>query len=71
MAKTSETSRPLSGRKGPQNAPPLASGAIDSDIVERKVLTQALFQLKDPFVLVKVDVLVLDGTPEPFHKDVV
>jgi len=31
MAKISETPMPLSGKKGPQNAPLQASGTIDSD----------------------------------------
>jgi hypothetical protein len=40
-------------------------------IVEREILVQALFQPKNPCVLVQVDVLALDGTPEPFDEDVV
>jgi len=40
-------------------------------VVEREVLFQALFQLRNRRVLVQVDVLVLDRAPEPFHEHIV
>jgi hypothetical protein len=40
-------------------------------VIEPKVLAQALYQLRDGLILVQIDVLVLDRTPESFYKDVV
>jgi hypothetical protein len=40
-------------------------------VVEREVFDQSERELSHRTVALQVDVLVLEATPEPFHKDVV
>ena len=40
-------------------------------VVEREVLVQALYQLNNRRAIVQVEVLILDGAPEPLYQDVV